>query len=99
MSELRLTKAAERDLVSIRRYSKQHYGAVRADAYLRGFVEAFDRMRRHPLIGSERSNLPGDIRGLSCGRHVILYRLAGDELLVVRVVHQSQDTPPSEALQ
>jgi plasmid stabilization system protein ParE len=36
---------------------------------------------------------------LSCGRHVILYRLAGDELLVVRVVHQSQDTPPSEALQ
>lgn len=99
MVKLRLAKAAEGDLTNIRRYSEQKHGRERADAYLRSFVGAFARLREHSLIGSGRPNLPGDIRGLSCGRHVILYKMSGTDLLVVRIVHQSQDTPPAESLQ
>jgi len=98
MAELRLAKAAEKDLASIRRYSGQKHGSARADAYLRTFANAFARLREHPLIGSERPNLPEGIRGLSCGRHVILYKVSDQHLLVVRIVHQSQDTPPAESL-
>jgi toxin ParE1/3/4 len=99
MVKLRLAKAAERDLASIRRYSEQRHGREQADAYLRSFFGAFARLREHPLIGSARPNLPGEIRGLSCGRHVVLYKVSGTDLLVVRIVHQSQDTPPAESLQ
>lgn len=99
MIKLRLAKAAERDFASIRRFSEQKHGRARADAYLRSFNDAFARLREHPLIGSERPNLPGGIRGLSCGRHVILYKVSGPHLLVVRIVHQSQDSSPAESLQ
>ena len=99
MTKIRLAKAAERDLASIRRYSEQKHGRARADAYLRSFNGALGRLSEHPLIGSERPTLPGGIRGLSCGRHVILYKVVGPDLLVVRIVHQSQDVPPAESLQ
>ncbi len=99
MIKLRLSNAAEKDLATIRRYSERQHGSAKADAYLRSFNNAFGRLRKHPLIGSERPNLPEGVRGLSCGRHVILYRVSAQDLLVVRVVHQSQDTPPPESLQ
>lgn len=98
MLELRLSKKAEADLAGVRRYSDRSHGAAKADAYLRGFTQAFARIREHPRIGSRRTNLPNDIRGFSYQRHVILSRLEAERVFVVRIVHQSQDTPPLDEI-
>lgn len=91
MTRLRLSRAADDDLAKIRRYSEAEHGAAAADAYLRSFNKAFARLRDHPKLGRQRLGMPRGIRGLSCGRHILLYRYAADEIFVVRVVHQAMD--------
>ncbi|MBS0504349.1 MAG: type II toxin-antitoxin system RelE/ParE family toxin [Proteobacteria bacterium] len=91
MARLRLSRAADDDLAGIRRYSETEHGAEAADSYLRSFNNAFARLREHPKLGRQRLGLPRGIRGLSCGRHILIYRYAGDEIFVVRVVHQAMD--------
>lgn len=96
MLDLRLSEAAERDLANIRRYSGREHGPEAANAYLRGFVKAFTRLREHPQIGTQRRGLPSSIRGFSYHRHIILYQLTDRGILVARILHQAQDVPATD---
>ncbi|GLT01073.1 hypothetical protein GCM10007897_24640 [Sphingobium jiangsuense] len=90
-NRLRLTKAASEDLAAIDAYGVERFGEDAADEYIRGFHEAFALLRAHPLAGAERAELGRAIRCFVHMRHRLFYRVTGNEVLVIRIVHHAQD--------
>lgn len=57
------------------------------------FVEAAERLRRHPEMGRP-GRIPGT-RELIAHRHYLLvYQLAGDTVLILAIVHTARQWPP-----
>lgn len=91
MARLRLSPAARADLVEIRRYSIGEFGGEVADAYLRGFNQAFALLRERPFVGPVRRELGERVRCLTHRRHRIFYEATDDGVLIVRIVHHARD--------
>jgi toxin ParE1/3/4 len=90
-AKLRLSRAAEIELEAIDAFSFEQFGDDVATAYMRGFDELFDLLRRHPRAGRESGELGKGLRQIMHRSHRILYRVAKDEVLIVRVLHHAMD--------
>lgn len=90
MTRLRTTLAARTDIRSIETYSKAVFGAQAARDYLVGLSAIFDLLESRPLAGAEDGIVEG-MRSFRYRSHRIYYRLEGDMLLVVRVLHHARD--------
>ncbi|MGQ0741341.1 MAG: type II toxin-antitoxin system RelE/ParE family toxin [Alphaproteobacteria bacterium] len=86
-----ISGAARDDLKSIARYSKREWGAARQKRYMAAIRDRFIELLRHPEMGTRRRDLGTAYRNLAVGRHVIFYRIAGNQIIVVRVLHQRMD--------
>jgi toxin ParE1/3/4 len=82
---------ARADLKGIARYTEKEWGAARKTRYLAAIRERFTTLLRHPQIGAPREDLAPGYRSLPVGRHVIFYRVADDEIVILRVLHQRMD--------
>jgi len=91
VARLRLSPAARADLVDIRRYSIREFGGEVADAYLRGFNQAFALLREQSLVGPGQPDLGERVRCLSHRRHRIFYEATDDGVLIIRVVHHARN--------
>jgi toxin ParE1/3/4 len=91
MTKLRLSAAARTDLQEIREIGVREHGTAAAEAHLRGFRRWFQLLREYPLAGQERAEFERGIRSLSHRPHRILYQVAGDTVLIVRILHSSRD--------
>jgi toxin ParE1/3/4 len=78
-------------LAGIDEYGADQFGQDAADAYSRGFNEVFALLRRHPLAGAPSPKLGKNIRCIVHRRHRIFYRLDGDAVLILRVIHHARD--------
>lgn len=90
------TRAAERDLF-------RHVAVIRAErpATARRFViaveAAFQRLRKMPEIGAPRRSARRELQGARIWPvprfrvYLILYRVLGDVVEVVRVIHAAED--------
>jgi toxin ParE1/3/4 len=64
-----------------------------ADRMMRALRDRFKALVEQPMIGEARPDLAPGIRHSVVGRYLIFYRLSGDEIEVVRVLHGSRDLP------
>jgi toxin ParE1/3/4 len=84
----RITRAAERDLIEISRYTRERWGSEQARRYVSLLDARFVALAKNPQSGRPRD----DIRtGYWCAResrHAIFYRLMGVEVEIVRVLHE-----------
>jgi toxin ParE1/3/4 len=71
MANVELSSEARADLANIDDYSAEQFGQDVADAYTRGFNEAFSLLRRHPLAGEAKPDLGRDIRCIVHRKHRI----------------------------
>lgn len=87
-AELRLllAPAAERDLEAAWRWGAEAWSPDRADRYLDALAETFEVLRAMPGIARERPEVTPPVRAHPSGRHVIVYRVEGDALVVLRVL-------------
>ena len=91
MAEVNFSPAARADLKEIGRFSKREFGIAVAERYVLGFDRAFDLLRMHPESGPIRSTYGAEVRCLMHHSHRILYRLGGDTVLILRMLHHSRD--------
>jgi toxin ParE1/3/4 len=91
VAKIRFLSTAKADLAAIRLHSVREFGGDVADAYFLGFKAAFALLREHPHAGPTKSELGSDIRCFVHRRHLILYSVEGDIVLVRRIVHHAQD--------
>jgi len=87
----RLSRDARRDLDEIWDYSRGHWGARRAVAYLRDLQVAIDLIVKRPGIGEALDAPDAAFRKRPVGSHVIFYRLEAGLVEIVRVLHQNMD--------
>ncbi|HEX3673722.1 MAG TPA: type II toxin-antitoxin system RelE/ParE family toxin [Rhizomicrobium sp.] len=86
-----VSKGARRDLKAIARYSEKEWGTARKVRYLDAIRERFAALLRHPAPGAAREDIASGYRSVIVGRHIVFYRLADDEVVIVRVLHQRMD--------
>ncbi len=87
----RLTARAADDLFALTEYGIEAFGSTVARRYQDGLHRAFELIAELPAIGQEDARRPG-IRRFLHGRHVIIYRVVGADVVVVRLLHASMDS-------
>jgi toxin ParE1/3/4 len=89
----RLSAAAERDLRGILLASLRTFGPAQAERYYGELLAAFKFITEFPESARERADLRTRARFHHLASHVIVYRITGGEVVVVRVLHGRQDIP------
>ena len=93
MTKLIIRPAARREIVDIWLHTADRWGVEHADAYVRQIEATIALSLELPNIGSAVFGLPSTYRKMKSGSHRIVYRRTGDELIIVRVLHERQDVP------
>jgi len=91
MADLRVSAKARRDLEQIGDVGAAEHGALVSAPYVEGFRRLFLLLREQPLAGRDRSELGAGTRSLSHRPHTILYRVAGETVVIDRIIHQARD--------
>lgn len=91
VARYRLTPEADLDLVGIWKYTCEAWGNQQANAYLLRLEQRFLDLTTHPALGRARDNLRPGYRSLHEGHHLIIYRHSGDDVEIVRVLHERMD--------
>ncbi|MEM1379526.1 MAG: type II toxin-antitoxin system RelE/ParE family toxin [Pseudomonadota bacterium] len=88
---IKLRPKAEEDLEAIWDYTAETWSLDQAETYLRALSEALDRLAENPLLYPERKELNPSVRIKPFKSHIILYRIDGETIDVIRVRHGRED--------
>lgn len=95
MNKLRLSPEAARDLTEIKRYiSRELKNPASAQRVVRGITNELRILERHAEAGPAVAALtgyPSDLRILVCGKHIAIYKIDGNTVLVARIINAKQD--------
>ena len=86
-----LLPAAREDLVEIWRYGVATWSMDQADRYSDALDSAIRRLADNPFRAPPVAIVAPGIRRLAHQAHAIFYRVESDEVLVLRILHQSRD--------
>lgn len=87
----RLTNAAADDVTAIFARGAAEFGLAQAEKYHAGLERIFEFLAANPRAARERGEFSPPVRLHPFGVHVVVYRIVGDDILVVRVPHGRQD--------
>jgi toxin ParE1/3/4 len=87
----RVAPEAESDLDEIWHYVAADASIEAADRLLDSLTTRFLLLARHPHAGRSRDDLRPGIRSFPVTGYLVLYRIAGEDVLVLRVVRGSRD--------
>lgn len=86
-----LSSKAATDLAGIYEYTIVTFRLAQARNYLTGLHDCFRMLADNPLYGRSATDLTTLLRRLEYQSHVVFYILKEQEVLIVRVLHQSMD--------
>jgi len=87
-----LTKRAQADLDHIWDYVAEQCGSIdTADHLIDAISERFDLLSSYPQAGRARDDLGAGRRTFPVENYVILYRVRGKDVLILRVAHSRRD--------
>lgn len=88
MFEVVKSPLAEDDLLDIWQYSYHKWGADKAVEYLMQLDAGMQGLTSNPMLGKSQDAVRRDYRSIQINRHVIYYRLQGDIIDIVRLLHE-----------
>lgn len=83
-----LSPRARQDFVDILRYTGETWGQAQLLAYRDKVDDALQALGSDPQRGHHRDDLPARHWAYLVGSHVIVYRVRGDGVAIVRILHQ-----------
>ncbi len=83
--------AAETDLSDIWRHGAGKWGIEQADRYSDGLFALFDLIADFPQMARERSEFAPPVRIHSSGAHLVIYRVDGHKVEIIRILHAHQN--------
>jgi toxin ParE1/3/4 len=94
MADYILSERARKDLREIGDYTAEKWSEQQAERYIRMLIAECRELPRHALAGRSYSQWRPGLRGYSCGKHVIFYRLISqNKVRIVRILHEKMDFP------
>lgn len=89
--KLDIAAEARADLRAIYAYSIERWGRARADTYLDELRSKMRGLGEASLSGGPADEVLPGLRRQVAGSHTIWFRIEGDRLKVIRVLHQSRE--------
>lgn len=93
MSIYKFTEKAEDDLVAIIDYTLEMWGAAQAVKYIDGLEELAASLAQTPDLGKAREDLHKGLIVFPYERHLLFYRKERHGITIVRILHDSMNTP------
>jgi toxin ParE1/3/4 len=90
MGEYIISRPATRDLESISSYFTE-VNVEAGEKFLQGFSKRCKQLAAFPKVGRSYDDLQFGLRGLPLEGYIILYRIFGDGIEIVRVVNGRQN--------
>ncbi|MES0032050.1 MULTISPECIES: type II toxin-antitoxin system RelE/ParE family toxin [unclassified Mesorhizobium] len=92
MADIRIVRspAAEDDLIDIW-FGIARDNPLAADRFLDAIAERIVQLGTFPESGPKRPDIAAEVRALTIGNYLVLYRLAEQRVEIVRVVHGARD--------
>jgi toxin ParE1/3/4 len=91
VAEVQFTNEAVADLSAIDEYSVVQFGEDVGAAYMRGFDKVFALLGDHPKAGAAVPEYGTSFRNIVHRRHRIFYVIKESVVLIVRILHHSED--------
>ncbi|WP_424973320.1 type II toxin-antitoxin system RelE/ParE family toxin [Dinoroseobacter sp. S76] len=91
MTEYRLSKDAEQDVIDIYLYTVENFGARQADRYVDELEERFKVIASSPKLGRRYDEVKAGVRRLAYESHSIYYTVGSHGIFVLRILHQRMD--------
>lgn len=91
LTAYRLTPAAQNDLEKIWLYTARTWSAAQADRYTDILEDTLERLLFMPEMARERGDFDPPVRIHPSAEHLIIYRIKGNQLLILRVLGANQD--------
>lgn len=88
MPVFRLTPDAQDDLIEIRRYTLQQWGAEQSQKYLREIRNTIGLLAETPALGKSRPEVGANVHSFPQGSHIIYYVVHNQQLVVFGVLHK-----------
>ncbi len=89
----KLSVDADTDLEEIFDYTESYHSFNQAVKYLTNLETVFQSLIVNPHIGRARNKIKQDLYSISEQEHIIFYRIPGNYIRIVRVLHGSKDMP------
>lgn len=86
--QLVLSPRARQDFIDILQYTGETWGQTQLVIYRDKVNDALQALLGNPQLGHRRDDLPPTHQAYLVGSHIIVYRIRGDSLAVVRILHQ-----------
>ena len=90
-TNVRLRPKAAQDLTRIYEYSYQEFGSIRAEQYIKDLDSAFHKLAEEPSLGRDYGHIRRGLFAYKIVSHIIFFKLAVNEILIIRVLHGSMD--------
>ena len=91
MSQVILSPKAKSDLSEIWDYTLAEWGVDQAEKYVRDLWETMRQQASEFSTSIDISDVRSGYRKVISGSHVIFFKLTGDGIDVVRILHQRMD--------
>ena len=85
---LKLSPRARQDFVDILRYTGETWGQNQLLLDRDKINDALIAIAQNPKLGHDRLDLPSTHLAYLAGSHIIVYRIIGDSIGIVRFLHQ-----------
>ena len=86
-----IRSAAEIDLSDIWQFGADNWGIEQADRYADGLFSLFDLLSDFPEMARERSEFTPAVRIHPSGAHLVIYRVEGQGVEIIRILHAHQN--------
>lgn len=87
----RLAAEARDDLRDILQHSLETWGRSQHDAYQAAIRRGLTEIATYPRLGRQRDDLFPGCRSLPIRQHVFYYLVDGDDVYMVRILHERRD--------
>ena len=91
MSQVVLSPKAKTDLSRIWDYTFEEWGVDQADKYVRELWAAIQEQANDHTTSADISDVRPGYRKFRSGSHVIFFKLTGEGIDVIRILHQKMD--------
>ncbi len=89
--KLTISDHARQDIENIYIYSYQKFGRQKARQYIRQIEQRIYQIRDNPKLSKNLNFIKQDLRRIIIFSHAIYYLTKPEELIILRILHQSQD--------
>ncbi|MGJ8560930.1 MAG: type II toxin-antitoxin system RelE/ParE family toxin [Litorimonas sp.] len=91
MTPFALSNRAKQDYQAIIRYTAKTWGKDQARTYAGAIIAACEGLVDGRVVSRPTDDIRQGLRKAKSGSHVIYFEVQGDEVFVIRILHQAMD--------